>query len=153
MSIVDLYNCIVNVVNRANDELGCTSIAIPAISAGIFGFPIDLCAATIFEALEQTLSPKYSIASLGLREVKIVIIDDPTFLGVRREFYQRYPQAVSAKSGLPSKLTDQTDLEVRVGLPIVHPDGRKTHVDDAREKEPEERMVLEAIKEAKKKEE
>lgn len=99
LSVVHLYDCIVNLVNRANDELGCTSIAIPAISAGIFAFPVDLCAQTIMEALEQSLSDKYNVAALGLKEIRIVIIDEPTFLGVRREFLNKYSQSVDPKTG------------------------------------------------------
>jgi len=38
------------------DKLGCTSIAIPAISSGIFGFPKDKCAQILFEMAESYIS-------------------------------------------------------------------------------------------------
>ena len=54
-AIVELYNCIENVLKRVNDELCCETISIPAISSGLFGFPVKLCAETIFEAIENEM--------------------------------------------------------------------------------------------------
>ena len=53
--IVELYTCIANIFKRVNDELSCSSVSIPAISSGLFGFPVRLCAETIFEAFENEL--------------------------------------------------------------------------------------------------
>jgi len=99
ISICELYDCITKTIDRANDELGCTSIAFPAISAGLFGFPLDLCAHTILEAFENYLSDKYNSAMLGLKDIRIVIIDEPSFLGVRREFLKRYPASKDPSTG------------------------------------------------------
>ena len=35
------------------ERYACRSVAIPAISSGIFGFPKRLCAKTLFDAVEQ----------------------------------------------------------------------------------------------------
>ena len=58
---LSLYNAVYNALQMA-DKLRCRSIAIPAISSGIFGFPVGLCAQTIFSAIHhfiktQTVKP------------------------------------------------------------------------------------------------
>ena len=45
-----LHSAVLNTLIMAN-ELKCKSIAIPAISSGIYGFPKPLCAKTFFEAI------------------------------------------------------------------------------------------------------
>jgi len=47
-----LYNAVFNTLKTA-EELKCASVAIPAISSGIFGFPKPLCAETFFTAIRD----------------------------------------------------------------------------------------------------
>ncbi len=61
-------------LRRAN-ELELESIAIPAISTGIFGFPKARAAKIIFEAVENYLA--YHPGS-GLTLVRFVLFDQPT---------------------------------------------------------------------------
>lgn len=57
------------------DELKLSSIAFPAISTGIFGFPKDRAAPIIF----STIRDYFKITSdSGLKLVRLVIIDRPT---------------------------------------------------------------------------
>jgi len=60
---------------RVADELKCASIALPAISTGIYGFPKDRAARIILSAIE-----KYFVqnSSSGLKTVKLVLYDQPT---------------------------------------------------------------------------
>ena len=59
---------------RVADDLKCSSIALPAISTGIYGFPKDRAAGIIFSAIE-----KYFVEnSSGLKIVKLVLFDQPT---------------------------------------------------------------------------
>ena len=60
---------------RVADELKCSSIALPAISTGIFGFPKDRAAGIIFSAID-----KYFVenSSSGLRHVRLVLFDTST---------------------------------------------------------------------------
>ncbi len=59
---------------RVADELKCSSIALPAISTGIFGFPKDRAAGIIFSAVEKYFEDNPS----SLEVVKLVLYDQPT---------------------------------------------------------------------------
>jgi putative ATPase len=59
---------------RVADELKCSSIALPAISTGIFGFPKDRAAEVIFSAIEDYFESNPS----DIKIVKLVLFDQPT---------------------------------------------------------------------------
>ncbi len=59
---------------RVADELRLQSIALPAISTGIFGFPKDRAARVMLSAIEAYFKSNAS----GLSLVRIVLFDDPT---------------------------------------------------------------------------
>ena len=59
---------------RVADELKCSSIAMPAISTGIFGFPKDRAAGIIFSTIENFLKSNSST----LKIVKLVLFDKST---------------------------------------------------------------------------
>lgn len=57
------------------DELKCSSIAMPAISTGIFGFPKDRAASIIDFAIRKYFEMNLSSA---IKIVKLVLFDQPT---------------------------------------------------------------------------
>ena len=59
---------------RVADELRCSSIAMPAISTGIFGFPKDRAAGIIFSAIEKYFESHTS----NLKVVKLTLFDQAT---------------------------------------------------------------------------
>jgi O-acetyl-ADP-ribose deacetylase len=59
---------------RLANELKCSSLAMPAISTGIFGFPRDRAAKIIFTAIEEFWVSNPS----SLKMVKLVLFDQPT---------------------------------------------------------------------------
>ena len=59
---------------RIADELKCSSLAMPAISTGIFGFPRNRAASIIFSEVEDYFAHHPS----GLGVVKLVLFDQPT---------------------------------------------------------------------------
>jgi O-acetyl-ADP-ribose deacetylase len=59
---------------RVADELSCASIAMPAISTGIFGFPKERAATIIFSTIEDYFDSQRS----GLLIVKMVLLDQET---------------------------------------------------------------------------
>jgi len=59
---------------RVADELKCETIALPAISTGIFGFPKERAAGIIFTSIEKYFENNTS----NLKVVKILLYDQPT---------------------------------------------------------------------------
>lgn len=60
---------------RVADELKCTSISMPAISTGIFGFPKDLAAGIMFKAITAFFEKN---TNTSVKQVRIVLFDQPT---------------------------------------------------------------------------
>ena len=95
-------------LNLAALELHLYSIALTAISSGIFGMPKDISAQVIFKAVEEFSESEYAEVS-GLHDVRIVIIDEPTIRVFYDEFIKRY-----LSSGAPQKTCPTQDaLKIR----------------------------------------
>jgi O-acetyl-ADP-ribose deacetylase len=60
---------------RVAEELKCSSIALPAISTGIYGFPKERAAKIILSAIENYFVED---SSSGLKIAKLVLFDQPT---------------------------------------------------------------------------
>ncbi len=56
------------------DEKGCRSVAVPAIGAGIGGFPPQRCAELLLEVARSHLAGK-----TGLEEIRFVLFGEPTY--------------------------------------------------------------------------
>jgi O-acetyl-ADP-ribose deacetylase (regulator of RNase III) len=65
------------------EERGFASIALPAISTGIFGFPKERGARVIFQAIENYARTH---PNSSLREVRVIILDDSTLEAFQKEF-------------------------------------------------------------------
>ena len=65
-----LRNATLNSLRLADDE-GIHSLAFPAISTGIFGYPIDRCSQVMLQAVHQYCSGK-----TNLREVRFCLFDE-----------------------------------------------------------------------------
>jgi O-acetyl-ADP-ribose deacetylase (regulator of RNase III) len=59
---------------RVADELKCSSISMPAISTGIFGFPKDRAAEIIFKSIDRYFNENKS----GLQIVRLTLFDQAT---------------------------------------------------------------------------
>ena len=68
-----LYEAVTGSLHVA-DKLKCSSIALPAISTGIFGFPKDRAAGIIFSAIEKYFEDNSS----NLKVVKMTLFDQAT---------------------------------------------------------------------------
>ncbi len=60
---------------RLANELKCSSLALPAISTGIFGFPKERAAGILFSAIEKYFQDH---PASGLRKVRLVLFDQAT---------------------------------------------------------------------------
>jgi len=72
---------------RVADELKCESIAMPAISTGIFGFPKDRAAEIIFRSVKDYFSAK---GDSTVKLVRVVLFDDASvkvFLDVWKKMW------------------------------------------------------------------
>ncbi|XP_072025000.1 protein mono-ADP-ribosyltransferase PARP14-like [Amphiura filiformis] len=66
-----LYDAVTNCLKEAN-KLKLTSIAIPAISSGVYGFPLDLCAKTIVQAgVEYTAQNQSTLREIRFTNVTV----------------------------------------------------------------------------------
>ena len=75
---------------RVADELKCSSIALPAISTGIFGFPKDRAAKIILATIEKY----FESTSSNINMVKFVLLDQATvdvFLEIWQEKWTNKP--------------------------------------------------------------
>lgn len=73
---------------RVADELKCSSIALPAISTGIFGFPKDRAAGLIFSAIEKYFESHAS----NLKVVKLTLFDQETVNVFIKTWYEKWGQ-------------------------------------------------------------
>ena len=71
---------------RVADELKCSSVALPAISTGIYGFPKDRAADIIFSALEDYFENTRS----EIKVAKLVLFDQPTVDVFRRSWHDKW---------------------------------------------------------------
>jgi len=67
--------CVRSCLEKA-DELKLTSISLPAISSGIFGFPKEKCATIMFDMVQTYVKEKQGVT--GLKEVRFTNFDDRT---------------------------------------------------------------------------
>lgn len=69
-----LYRAVQNVLKKA-EELKLTSLSVPAVSSGIFGFPKDQCAEVFFKAIMDFLKERPETC---LRIIRLCNIDEET---------------------------------------------------------------------------
>ena len=71
------------------DEYELESLALPAISTGIFGFPKDRGARVIVETIIDYFTDR---SKTSLREIRITLIDDPSVRVFAAEFEKQLPE-------------------------------------------------------------
>jgi O-acetyl-ADP-ribose deacetylase (regulator of RNase III) len=72
------------------DELGLHSLALPAISTGIFGYPADQAAETMLTAIDSYMA---SHPASSLQAINLVMVDERTLRAFADAFNARWPES------------------------------------------------------------
>ena len=97
-----LHRACLESLHIAAVDLELSSIALTAISSGIFGMPKEICAQIMLSAVEAFSSSEEAEFST-LRDVRIVIIDEPTLSVFQEEFVKRYLSKEPSPKTLPTR--------------------------------------------------
>ncbi|KAL6072911.1 ADP-D-ribose binding [Balamuthia mandrillaris] len=91
---------------KKTEELGLSSISIPAISSGIFRFPKELCAEILFAT---ALDFYKSTPSSSVKEIRFTNFDKTTVEYFQKEFDRRFASSSSSSSSSSSTSSDAQD--------------------------------------------
>ena len=96
-----IINALVHAILNKGEELGAESIALPAISTGIFGVSKDLVAECLFKEIP---AHRFRTSLPVLSDIRVVIIDQPTYSCFHKNFTKILPSkaSVDQSSSLPS---------------------------------------------------
>jgi putative ATPase len=81
-----LASAVTSALTRA-EELGAKTVALPAISAGIYGFPLERAA-----RISVTAARRFASSAVSLRKISFVLFDDAA-----REAFERELEATPAQ--------------------------------------------------------
>ena len=68
---------VLNCLKKA-EENGIKTVAFPAMGAGYYGIPVDLCARVMLESIKNHLS-----GETGIEEILICVLDTPQYEGFK----------------------------------------------------------------------
>lgn len=72
------------------EELKLTSIALPAISTGIYGYPFEKCASIMYEALKE-----FSTHALNLKKVIVCLYQNEAYNIFKTIFDQKFSKSLA----------------------------------------------------------
>ncbi len=101
-----LWDAVTNVLREAK-RMKIKTISIPAISSGIYGFPIHLCAKTLVEASVEFCKKN---KSSGVKEIRFTNIDDRAC----NAFLMYFKEAFGAEDRIESMQPDETEVEGKI---------------------------------------
>ncbi|NXM66716.1 PAR14 polymerase, partial [Serilophus lunatus] len=95
---VDLLRKAVKSALRQAEIYNCRSIALPAISGGIFGFPLELCTYSIVSSIKETL--KESKGDNSLKEIHLVCVLQDYIQAFTKALREVFPDSLPSHRSL-----------------------------------------------------
>ncbi|XP_006869484.1 PREDICTED: poly [ADP-ribose] polymerase 9 [Chrysochloris asiatica] len=112
----ELQRAIVNILKYATTSSpNIKAVAIPAISSGIFGFPLDLCTQTIVGSIRLFFSQNEM--AINLKEIHLVSNEEPTVAA-----FKTASEDILGRNELVSLLSQATRMEYREPREITSED-------------------------------
>ena len=104
-----LYIAVLNSLGLASQN-GATSISMPAISSGIFGVPLEICAEVLFTAATNFTQNAHSTNTL--KDIRFVNIDKKTTQAFSQEMKKRFGVSVRRKNIEVSHFNDKGNKKI-----------------------------------------
>ena len=105
-AMTQLCNAVLNSLDLACRN-GAKSISIPAISSGLYGVPLDVCARVLFDAVIC-----FARSDQTIREIRFVNIDSTTNRAFSKEMEKRFPGSIQ-RGNIEVMLSKDNREEVR----------------------------------------
>eukprot|EP00698_Gefionella_okellyi_P007944 TRINITY_DN1948_c0_g1_i3.p2 TRINITY_DN1948_c0_g1~~TRINITY_DN1948_c0_g1_i3.p2 ORF type:complete len:152 (+),score=52.45 TRINITY_DN1948_c0_g1_i3:305-760(+) len=120
--------CVRNCLEKA-EEHGFSSIAMPAISSGIFGFPKELCASIMFDTVLAFFEEK--AGHVKVTDVHFTNFDEITTQLFEAEAARRQPKKAVVVAPASAEQTANAEAAVSVAESMSQADAAIADTDDA----------------------
>ncbi|XP_036396903.1 protein mono-ADP-ribosyltransferase PARP9 [Megalops cyprinoides] len=112
-----LRNAVCNIIKLA-EQNNLQTVAIPALSSGLFNFPLERCADVIVKTVKDCALNKYQSSQLS--EIRLVNNDEPTVSAMERACRNILGQKGSYSGAVLGTRTSSAASSLQMGDVIVH---------------------------------
>ena len=116
-----LYIAVLNSLGLASQN-GATSISMPAISSGLFGVPLEICAEVLFTAATNFTQNAHSTNTL--KDIRFVNFDKPTTQAFVQEMKKRFGASVRRENIEIFHFNDKGNKNVPFRSHDTHPEDK-----------------------------